>query len=89
MPCAVAPFRERPAVYEIDVRRVAEEQSPLRFQVRVAEDDGSTTEHDVTLTRADQERLSGDYPNPEAFIQTCFEFLLERSRRSRSCARST
>ena len=50
----------------------------LRFHVRVSDDDGSATDHDVTLSRADHERLGGGYPSPEAFIQACFAFLLER-----------
>ena len=69
---------EEPVVYEIEVSRVAEERLPLRFQVRVADDDGSATEHDVTLSRADQERLGRGYPNPEAFIHACVVFLLEQ-----------
>jgi len=65
-------------VPEIEVSRAAEEQLPMRFHVRVAEDDGSATEHDVTLSSADHERLGGGYPSPEAFIQACLAFLLER-----------
>jgi hypothetical protein len=65
-------------VSEIEVSRVAEEQLLLRFQVRVADDAGSATEHEVTLSRADHERLGGGYPAPEEFIRACFEFLLER-----------
>jgi hypothetical protein len=42
------------------------------------DDDGSVNEHDVTLSRADHERLGGGHPSPEAFIEACFAFLLER-----------
>jgi hypothetical protein len=49
-----------------------------RFDVRVEDDDGSATEHDVTLSRADHERLGGRFPDPEDFIRACFDFLLER-----------
>jgi hypothetical protein len=77
MPCAVT-RAEGAAVYEITVSRVAEEQLLLRFHVRVADDDGGSTEHDVTLSRADQEDLGAGYPTSEAFIRACFEFLLVR-----------
>jgi hypothetical protein len=49
-----------------------------RFQVRVTDEDGSATEHDVTLSVADHERLGGGYPRHEAFVRACFDFLLER-----------
>jgi hypothetical protein len=60
-------------VAEIDV-------SPLgagRFRVRV-EEGGSSTEHEVTVSGEDLERLGAGYPSPEAFVRTCFDFLLER-----------
>lgn len=62
---------------EIEVSRTDVEQFLSRFHVRVT-DDGSTTEHDVTLSRGDHERLGGGYTNPDAFIRACFEFLLAR-----------
>jgi hypothetical protein len=62
---------------EIEVSRTDVEQFLSRFHVRVT-DDAGTTEHDVTLSRGDHERLGGGYPNPDAFIRACFEFLLER-----------
>jgi hypothetical protein len=77
MPSAVARAQE-PAVTEIEVNRVAEEQLPLRFHVRLADDNGSSTEHDVTLSGADHKRIGGGYPDSEAFIEACFAFLLER-----------
>jgi hypothetical protein len=63
---------------EINVSPIDVEQLVSRFRVRVADDDGSVTEHDVTLSRADHERLGSGYPRPDAFIRACFEFLLER-----------
>lgn len=63
---------------EIEVSRVDVEKFMSRFHVRMMDDDGSTTEHDVTLSRADHERLATGYPSAEAFIRACFEFLLER-----------
>jgi hypothetical protein len=65
-------------VPEIEVSTIDVESLVSRFHVRVADDDGSATEHDVTLSRADHERLGSGYPRPEAFVRSCFEFLLER-----------
>ena len=63
---------------EIEVSRTDVEQFMSRFHVRVVDDDGSATEHDVTLSRADHERLANGYPSVEAFVRSCFEFLLDR-----------
>ena len=62
---------------EIQVSRSDIEQFLSRFHVQVVDDDGMTS-HDVTLSRADFERLGGRYPTAEAFIEACFTFLLER-----------
>jgi hypothetical protein len=54
--------------------------SPLgagRFRVRVDEG-ASSTEHEVTVSAEDLERLGAGYPSPEAFVRACFDFLLER-----------
>ena len=59
-------------MFEIEVRIVVVERLASRFHVRVTDDDGSATEHDVTLSAADQERLGADYPDPDAFIRACF-----------------
>jgi hypothetical protein len=77
MPCAVAHSQES-VVTEIEVSRIADKQLPLRFRVRLVDEDGSSTEHDVTLSRVDHERLSVGYPTTEAFVSGCFQFLLER-----------
>jgi hypothetical protein len=63
---------------EIDVETVDVERLASRFHLRVTDEDGSATEHDVTLSAVDHERLGAGYPTPEAFIQACFGFLLER-----------
>ena len=63
---------------EIEVTAVDVEALESRFEVRVTDDDGSVTAHEVTLSRADHERLGSGYRSPKAFIQACFEFLLER-----------
>ena len=49
---------------------------PMRFDVVVREE-GSSTEHEVTVRGSDLERL-GAGRSPEAFVRACFEFLLER-----------
>jgi hypothetical protein len=48
----------------------------IRFNVVVREGDRST-EHAVTLSKTDLERLGGGR-TPEAFVRDCFAFLLER-----------
>jgi hypothetical protein len=54
-----------------------EAEGPVtRFHVRVIED-GSATEHEVTLSTTDHLRLAGDR-TPEDFVRACFQFLLER-----------
>jgi len=65
-------------VTEIDVATTNVEALVSRFDVRVSDADGSVTEHDVTLARADHERLGGGFAAPEEFIRACFDFLLER-----------
>jgi hypothetical protein len=57
---------------EITVRPAGEG----RFSVRV-EDGASATEHDVTVSTEDLERL-GAGRAPDAFVRDCFDFLLER-----------
>ena len=66
---------------QIEVRLTERDPSATRFRVQVHDDDGSATEHVVTATSADLERLESGYPSPEAFIHSCFEFLLERERK--------
>lgn len=46
------------------------------FHVEVREE-GSASAHDVEVTTEDLERLAGGR-TPEAFLQDCFAFLLER-----------
>jgi len=57
---------------EITVRPAGEGH----FSVRV-EDGASATEHDVTVSTEDLERL-GAGRAPDAFVRDCFDFLLER-----------
>ena len=39
---------------------------------------GSSTRHEVTLSRGDYERLAGGKASPEALVEASFAFLLER-----------
>ncbi len=47
-----------------------------RFDVRVA-DGGRESRHDVTLSRADRDRIAGG-ADPEHLVRESFAFLLER-----------
>jgi hypothetical protein len=62
-------------VAEIAVTRTKDD-GPMRFDVSVRER-GSSTDHDVTLSAGDLDRL-GSGRSPEGFVRACFEFLLER-----------
>lgn len=62
---------------EITVTRSDGGRFPSRFRVTVREG-GSSTEHDVTLSAGDFERLGSNYSSSEDFIRACFDFLLER-----------
>jgi hypothetical protein len=62
---------------EIAVVAGAEDAERLSFQVRVAGDSSETT-HEVTVARAEFERLALKDETGTQFIRRCFEFLLER-----------
>ena len=62
---------------EIVVDADTQDAERLSFQVRVAGDSSETT-HDVTVARADFERLARGDETETQFIRRCFEFLLER-----------
>lgn len=62
---------------QIEVSRADVEQFLSRFHVRVTDDAGDT-DHVVTLSGTDWERLGKGFHSPEVFIQSCFGFLLER-----------
>lgn len=62
---------------EVSVRRDEDAgDEPMRFRVVVREE-SSSTEHDVTVSAADLERLTAGR-SPEEFVRACFGFLLER-----------
>jgi hypothetical protein len=54
-----------------------EQADGYTFQVTVQER-GSQTEHRVTLSEDDYQRLSGGETSPEALVEESFRFLLER-----------
>lgn len=60
---------------EITVTRTGD-GDPMRFDVSVLQD-GSSTDHRVTLTGPDLARL-GSGRDPEDLVRACFGFLLER-----------
>jgi hypothetical protein len=62
-------------VTAIDVRRI-DDGDPLVFKVTVR-DQGSETQHRVTLSRKDLQRLGGGVDS-ESLIDGAFRFLLER-----------
>jgi hypothetical protein len=61
---------------EIEVRPIGE-QDGYEFEVTVRERRGST-QHRVTLSQADYERLAAGQASPEALVAESFRFLLER-----------
>ena len=70
---------------QIEVSRSDVGQSLSRFAVRVADGgdgggdgENGASEHLVTLSGADYERLGRHYRSPEELIRACFVFLLER-----------
>jgi hypothetical protein len=64
-------------VAEITVQSSDHQPVASRFHVAIRDDD-SSTEHDVTLSASDYDRLGTKYGTPEDFVRACFEFLLDR-----------
>jgi hypothetical protein len=62
----------------IEISRSDVENVLSRFHVRLRDADGSSSEHDVTVSRADWERFGPGYRTPEALVEASFRFLLER-----------
>jgi hypothetical protein len=61
---------------EIDVTK-SEHNDSYDFQVTVKEE-SSQTRHQVTLSKAYYERLTGGRVDPEELVRQSFRFLLER-----------
>lgn len=62
----------------IAIDRTDVENLLSRFQVRLTGADGTSTDHDVTVSRADWERFGTGYRTPEELVEASFLFLLER-----------
>ena len=62
---------------EITVQPSDPQSDMSTFHVSIRDED-SSTEHDVTLSASDYDRLGTKYGTPEDFIRACFEFLLDR-----------
>ena len=73
MAARTIPAEEGSALAEISVAGA----DPGRFHVTI-EEPGSRTEHEVTASTVDLERLGSSYESPEDFVRACFAFLLER-----------
>jgi hypothetical protein len=71
-------------VTAIDVRRI-EDGDPLVFKVTVR-DQGSETQHRVTLSRKDLQRLGGG-ADAQKFIAAAFRFLLDHEAKESILAR--
>ncbi len=61
---------------QIDVQK-SEQNDTYEFQVTVREGD-SQTRHQVTLTKADYDRVTAGAAPPEDLVRESFRFLLER-----------
>lgn len=63
---------------KIEVREIQNSKG-WDFSVNVNEENGSHTEHQVSLTKKDFDRLTGGRPVlPTELVRRSFEFLLER-----------
>lgn len=62
----------------IEITRSDVENLLSRFHVMLVDADGSATEHDVTVSRADWERFGNGFRSPEALVEASMRFLLER-----------
>jgi hypothetical protein len=62
----------------IEIARSDVENVLSRFHVRLTDSDGSSTEHHVSVSRAEWERYGIGYRTPEALVEASFRFLLDR-----------
>ena len=67
-----------PTTTAIAIDRSDVENVLSRFHVRLTDGDGTSTEHDVTVSRAEWERFGVGYRTPEELVEASFRFLLER-----------
>jgi hypothetical protein len=64
-------------VAEITVQPSDRQPVTSMFHVSIRDDD-SSTEHEVTLSASDYDRIGTRHGTPEDFVRACFEFLLDR-----------
>jgi hypothetical protein len=69
---------------DIEVRKLAETDTELEFEVEVREA-GSRTRHVVTVQRSDVD--ADRFPDPGELVHSSFEFLLERESKESILAR--
>ena len=88
MPPAMSPdaSEDPSAPTSIEIARSDVENLLSRFHVRLADDDGTSTEHDVTVSRAEWERFGVGYRTPEQLVEASFRFLLERESKEQILA---
>ncbi|HEY7761505.1 MAG TPA: hypothetical protein VIC52_00730 [Actinomycetota bacterium] len=67
----------------ISLTRTDVENVLSRFRVHLTDPDGSSTEHEVTVSRAEWERFGAGYRTPEELVEASFRFLLERESKDR------
>ena len=65
----------------MEITRTDVENLLSRFRVRLTGDDGSASEHDVTVSRGDWERFGAGFRTPEALVEASMRFLLEREQK--------
>lgn len=70
----------------IEIARSDVENLLSRFHVRLTDGDGSSTEHDVTVSRAEWERFGTGFRTPEELVEASFRFLLEREAKEQILA---
>ena len=91
MPAAMSPdatnLPDGPGVAtSIEIARSDVENVLSRFHVRLTDADGTSTEHDVTVSRGEWERFGGGYRTPEDLVEASFRFLLDRESKEQILA---
>ena len=61
----------------INISKIEEDDVQFVFKVEIS-DDGSKTQHTVTLQKKDHHRLTNNAVEPSEFVRASFDFLLER-----------
>jgi hypothetical protein len=80
------PSDDPSATISIEIDRSDVENLLSRFHVRLTDGGGNSTEHDVTVSRAEWERFGVGYRTPEELVEASFRFLLEREAKEQILA---